>query len=197
MTFFDQRFLFFYWDWHRAMPLYCEQASWLRVLDYFWSFNMLIGNLMNTLPSLCQVAVVLEDKEFVDSYMDCRPWQAGKFAHSLRMSLWAEHLGLAQSEVLIFVCFFIVLVFWKVPCVQQVLTHSNIHLIFVPCKFVRGNAKLMNEWPLHGPCIVLSWQTVCCMDFFGTLLKAENLWMPSYLNYADQYVDGPGMWDNL
>lgn len=46
-----------------------------------------------------EVAVVLEDKEFVDSYMDCRPWQAGKFAHSLRMSLWAEHLGLAQSEI--------------------------------------------------------------------------------------------------
>lgn len=46
-----------------------------------------------------EVAVVLEDKEFVDSYMDGRPWQAGRFAHSLRMSLWAEHLGLAQSEM--------------------------------------------------------------------------------------------------
>eukprot|EP00250_Pteridium_aquilinum_P013724 c21534_g1_i1 orf=388-3765(+) len=46
-----------------------------------------------------EVAVVLEDKEFVDSYMDCKPWQAGSFARSLRMSLWAEHLGLAQSEI--------------------------------------------------------------------------------------------------
>ncbi|KAI5065331.1 hypothetical protein GOP47_0020026 [Adiantum capillus-veneris] len=46
-----------------------------------------------------EVAVVLEDKEFIDSYMDSRPWKAGRLAHWLRMSLWAEHLGLAESEM--------------------------------------------------------------------------------------------------
>jgi phospholipase D1/2 len=48
---------------------------------------------------MLQIAVVIEDKEFVDSYMDSKPWKAGKFAHSMRMSLWREHLGLQHSEV--------------------------------------------------------------------------------------------------
>eukprot|EP00249_Psilotum_nudum_P019640 c27353_g1_i1 orf=427-3258(+) len=46
-----------------------------------------------------EVAVVVEDDEFVDSYMNYKPWKAGKFAHSLRTCLWAEHLGLHQSEM--------------------------------------------------------------------------------------------------
>lgn len=31
--------------------------------------------------------------------MDGRHWEAGKFSHSLRLSLWAEHLGLHRGEV--------------------------------------------------------------------------------------------------
>jgi hypothetical protein len=31
--------------------------------------------------------------------MDGRPWEAGKFSLSLRLSLWAEHLGLHPREV--------------------------------------------------------------------------------------------------
>ncbi|KAH6554641.1 hypothetical protein KP509_1Z318200 [Ceratopteris richardii] len=31
--------------------------------------------------------------------MDSKPWQAGRFAHSLRTTLWAEHLGISQSEM--------------------------------------------------------------------------------------------------
>jgi len=31
--------------------------------------------------------------------MDGRPWEAGKFSLSLRLSLWAEHLGLLPGEV--------------------------------------------------------------------------------------------------
>jgi len=43
--------------------------------------------------------VVIEDKEVVNSKMDGRPWEAGKFSLSLRLSLWAEHLGLRPGEV--------------------------------------------------------------------------------------------------
>jgi phospholipase D1/2 len=43
--------------------------------------------------------VVIEDKEVVNSKMDGRPWEAGKFSLSLRLSLWAEHLGLHPGEV--------------------------------------------------------------------------------------------------
>lgn len=46
-----------------------------------------------------QIAVVIEDKEFVDSLMGGDPWNAGKFSFSLRLSLWAEHLGLNPEEV--------------------------------------------------------------------------------------------------
>ncbi|KAG7030138.1 Phospholipase D zeta 1, partial [Cucurbita argyrosperma subsp. argyrosperma] len=46
-----------------------------------------------------EIGVIIEDKEFVDSYMNGKPWKAGKFAHSLRCSLWCEHLGLHLGEV--------------------------------------------------------------------------------------------------
>lgn len=46
---------------------------------------------------LCQIAVLIEDKELVDSFMGGKPWKAGKFALSLRLSLWSEHLGLLPS----------------------------------------------------------------------------------------------------
>ncbi|KGN60969.1 phospholipase D zeta 2 [Cucumis sativus] len=46
-----------------------------------------------------EIGVIIEDKEFVDSSMNGKPWKAGKFAHSLRCSLWCEHLGLHLREV--------------------------------------------------------------------------------------------------
>ena len=46
-----------------------------------------------------EVGVVLEDQEFVNSTMNGNPWLAGRFAHSLRLSLWAEHLGIDASAV--------------------------------------------------------------------------------------------------
>ncbi|KAJ4956562.1 hypothetical protein NE237_013345 [Protea cynaroides] len=46
-----------------------------------------------------EIAVLIEDKEFVDSSMSGKPWKAGKFAFSLRLSLWSEHLGLRPGEV--------------------------------------------------------------------------------------------------
>ncbi|KAL5565959.1 hypothetical protein UlMin_029123 [Ulmus minor] len=46
-----------------------------------------------------EIGVVIEDKEFVDSSMNGQPWKAGKFAYSLRCSLWSEHLGLHAGEI--------------------------------------------------------------------------------------------------
>jgi len=43
--------------------------------------------------------MIIEDKEVASSIMDGRPWEAGKFSLSLRLSLWAEHLGLLPGEV--------------------------------------------------------------------------------------------------
>lgn len=43
--------------------------------------------------------MLIEDKEFVSSFMNGKPWPAGKFALSLRLSLWSEHLGLRMGEV--------------------------------------------------------------------------------------------------
>lgn len=48
---------------------------------------------------LAQIGVLIEDKEFVESYMNGNPWKAGKFSLSLRLSLWQEHLGLRAEEV--------------------------------------------------------------------------------------------------
>ncbi|KAL3508128.1 hypothetical protein ACH5RR_033510 [Cinchona calisaya] len=46
-----------------------------------------------------EIGVLIEDKELVDSFMGGMPWKAGKFASSLRLSLWSEHLGLRTGEV--------------------------------------------------------------------------------------------------
>lgn len=46
-----------------------------------------------------EIGVLIEDKDFVGSSMSGRPWRAGKFALSLRLSLWSEHLGLRHGEV--------------------------------------------------------------------------------------------------
>ncbi|RXI01795.1 hypothetical protein DVH24_015144 [Malus domestica] len=46
-----------------------------------------------------EIGVVLEDKEFLESSMNGQPWKAGKFAYSLRCSLWSEHLGLQAGEI--------------------------------------------------------------------------------------------------
>ncbi|KAK4378885.1 hypothetical protein RND71_000747 [Anisodus tanguticus] len=46
-----------------------------------------------------EICVVIEDKDFIDSTMDGKPWKAGKFAFSLRVSLWAGHLGLRAEEI--------------------------------------------------------------------------------------------------
>ncbi|BBH06514.1 phospholipase D P1 [Prunus dulcis] len=45
-----------------------------------------------------EIGVVIEDKEFLESSMNGLPWKAGKFAYSLRCSLWSEHLGLHAGE---------------------------------------------------------------------------------------------------
>ncbi|KAK4425907.1 Phospholipase D zeta 1 [Sesamum alatum] len=46
-----------------------------------------------------EIGVLIEDKEFVNSSMGGNYWRAGKFASSLRISLWSEHLGLCAGEV--------------------------------------------------------------------------------------------------
>lgn len=46
-----------------------------------------------------EIGVIIEDKEFVESSINGEPWKAGKFSHSLRCSLWSEHLGLHPGEI--------------------------------------------------------------------------------------------------
>ncbi|XP_010245474.1 PREDICTED: phospholipase D zeta 1-like [Nelumbo nucifera] len=46
-----------------------------------------------------EIGVLIEDKEFLDTSMDGKPWKAGKFAFSLRLSLWSEHLGLHAGQI--------------------------------------------------------------------------------------------------
>ncbi|XP_023000142.1 phospholipase D zeta 1 isoform X1 [Cucurbita maxima] len=46
-----------------------------------------------------EIAIVIEDKELINSYMGGQPWKAGKFCWSLRLSLWSEHLGLRPGQI--------------------------------------------------------------------------------------------------
>ncbi|XP_048497428.1 phospholipase D zeta 1 [Beta vulgaris subsp. vulgaris] len=46
-----------------------------------------------------EIGVLIEDKEVINSRMGGKPWKAGKFTLTLRLSLWAEHLGLRPGEI--------------------------------------------------------------------------------------------------
>lgn len=46
-----------------------------------------------------EIGVLIEDKEPVNSFMGGKPWKAGKFSLTLRLSLWSEHLGLRSGEI--------------------------------------------------------------------------------------------------
>lgn len=45
-----------------------------------------------------ELAIVVEDQDFIDSKMDGKPYQAGRLAATLRRQLWREHLGLLPSQ---------------------------------------------------------------------------------------------------
>lgn len=45
-----------------------------------------------------ELAIVMEDQDFIDSQMDGRPYKAGRHAATLRRQLWREHLGLLPAQ---------------------------------------------------------------------------------------------------
>lgn len=45
-----------------------------------------------------EIALLVEDTEMVSSFMNGKEYKAAKFAHTLRMQLWKEHLGLLNFE---------------------------------------------------------------------------------------------------
>ncbi|XP_061349147.1 phospholipase D zeta 1-like [Gastrolobium bilobum] len=46
-----------------------------------------------------EIGMIIEDGELIGSFMDGKPWKAGKFSLTLRLSLWSEHLGLRAGEI--------------------------------------------------------------------------------------------------
>ncbi|KAL1892169.1 Phospholipase D1 [Ceratocystis pirilliformis] len=47
-----------------------------------------------------EVAAIVRDTDLIDSHMAGKPYQVGRFAHTLRMRLMREHLGLDVDEIL-------------------------------------------------------------------------------------------------
>lgn len=45
-----------------------------------------------------EIAIITDDTESIQTSMNGNPFAASKFAHSLRCSLWMEHLGLGENE---------------------------------------------------------------------------------------------------
>nr|XP_027114761.1 phospholipase D zeta 1-like isoform X1 [Coffea arabica] len=46
-----------------------------------------------------EIGMLIEDKTLVESSMNGNSWKAGEFSFNLRISLWAEHLGLCSGEI--------------------------------------------------------------------------------------------------
>ncbi|KAH1580464.1 hypothetical protein KXW39_008584 [Aspergillus fumigatus] len=45
-----------------------------------------------------ELAIVVEDQDFIDSMMDGKPYRASRLAATLRRQLWREHLGLLPAQ---------------------------------------------------------------------------------------------------
>ncbi|KAJ4376274.1 hypothetical protein N0V83_001557 [Neocucurbitaria cava] len=45
-----------------------------------------------------EIAVIIQDPDTFDTYMDGRPWRASKFASSLRREIFRKHLGLLKPQ---------------------------------------------------------------------------------------------------
>ncbi|KAH7132532.1 hypothetical protein B0J11DRAFT_521930 [Dendryphion nanum] len=47
-----------------------------------------------------EIAIIIQDQETVDSYMDGQPFRASKFAASLRREIFRKHLGLLKPQII-------------------------------------------------------------------------------------------------
>ena len=46
-----------------------------------------------------EIALVIEDTDMIDSYMDGQPYKAARFAATFRRKLYREHLGLMPPQI--------------------------------------------------------------------------------------------------
>ncbi|URD81115.1 phospholipase d [Musa troglodytarum] len=81
----------------RAYGRLCDGGPLVTNQVYVHSKLMIVDD------QVALINVLIEDKEFVESLMDGKPWKAGKFSHCLRLLLWLEHLGLRAEQFMI--CF--------------------------------------------------------------------------------------------
>jgi phospholipase D1/2 len=47
-----------------------------------------------------EIAIIIQDPQSIDSYMDGRQWRASKFAASLRRQIFRKHLGLLKAQIM-------------------------------------------------------------------------------------------------
>lgn len=45
-----------------------------------------------------EIAIIIQDQDYVESTMDGRPWRASRFASSLRREIFRKHLGLLKPQ---------------------------------------------------------------------------------------------------
>ncbi|URD81118.1 phospholipase d [Musa troglodytarum] len=76
----------------RAYGRLCDGGPLVTNQVYVHSKLMIVDD------QVALINVLIEDKEFVESLMDGKPWKAGKFSHCLRLLLWLEHLGLRAEQ---------------------------------------------------------------------------------------------------
>ncbi|PQQ21450.1 phospholipase D zeta 1 [Prunus yedoensis var. nudiflora] len=85
-------------------PVACSQVyvhSKIMIIDdcttLIGSANINDRSLLGSRDS--EIGLLIEDKEMINSHMGGKPWKAGKFSLSLRLSLWSEHLGIRAGEM--------------------------------------------------------------------------------------------------
>lgn len=119
-----------------------------------------------------EIAMLIEDTDMVSSYMDGKEYKAAKFAHSLRMQLFKEHLGLLNFND------------WeKLLQGENVATEPNVTVDGTPTETHHANEHVTEEeiqqFEKAGPAAVLNYDkrskvTDFCGDSNGTAAAATT-----------------------
>lgn len=75
---------------------FCSFSNYIHILLRLTTANINERSMLGNRDS--EIAAVVRDKDYIDSTMNGAPYKVSRFAHTLRMNLMTEHLGLCSGH---------------------------------------------------------------------------------------------------
>ncbi|GKC47891.1 phospholipase D zeta 1-like protein isoform X1 [Tanacetum coccineum] len=180
-----------------SSPVYIKLylLSYFKFQD-FSSFTVFVSISQVSLLGLrdSEIGVLIKDKEFVASSIGGNPWKAGKFALSLRLSLWSEHIGLHSNEINN-IADLVIDSTYKDIWMATARLRLNLHHVF-------NGGKLRGHIPGVGPVMPgyvrsrLSYTAPVDrsrdVDFMMNLMRSDNRFADAFARYDSGGASGSG-----